>query len=355
MIHTHEGVNHRTGKLLVHSTEDTSEAWDRFAASAPHATFCHLSAWRGIMVDTLGHETRYLAVVDEATGAWEGVLPLVRMRTPFLGDHIVSVPFLNYGGPIGSPDARRILVGAAEAYARDVGADTLQLRSRGGAAPGHAPLDHKITVLLDLPEDSDSLWKAFPSKLRSQIRRPMKAGFEVRFGLEQVEAFYEVFARNMRDLGTPVHPRRLFHALARRVPGATVAVVYKGERPVAAGFGFTFRDEFEITWASSLREFSREAPNMLLYWSLMEHVIEQGVRTFNFGRCSPDSGTHRFKRQWGSRDVPLPWTLWARDARHAAPSGDGRLFQIATAVWQRLPLGVANTLGPLIAPRLAAF
>ncbi len=331
------------------------EAWDRFVAQAAHATFCHLAVWRGIMADTLGHETRYLAAVDDATGEWQGVLPLVRMRTPFLGDHIVSLPFLNYGGPLGSPAARRVLVEAAMAYARDVGADTLQLRSRDMAAPGLSPLDHKITVLLDLPENAEQLWRAFPSKLRSQIRRPMKEGMAARFGTDQVEPFYEVFAHNMRDLGTPVLPRRLFHALAETVPGATVAVVYRAGRPVAGGFGFAFNGEFEITWASSLREYSREAPNMLLYWSLMEHAIGQGVRTFNFGRCSPAGGTHRFKRQWGGSDVPLPWAVWSRDTGQKVHSGDGRVFRLATAVWRRLPIGVANSLGPIIAPRLPAF
>lgn len=341
--------------MRVIDREIDPAVWDRFVARAPHATFCHLSAWRGIMADTLGHETRYLVAVDEGTGDWEGVLPLVRMRAPFLGDHIISLPFLNYGGTLGSPAARRVLVRAAEAFARDVGADTLQLRSRDATPPGLDPLDRKITVLLDLPESAEELWEAFPSKLRSQIRRPMKAGMETRFGPDQVEPFYEVFARNMRDLGTPVLPRRLFHAIAERVPGATVAAVYREGRPVAAGFGFTFAGEFEITWASSLREFSREAPNMLLYWALMEHVIGQGVRVFNFGRCTPGGGTHRFKQQWGGTDVPLPWGSWARAAGQAAPSGDGRVFRLATSVWQRLPLGMANRLGPIISPRLAAF
>jgi serine/alanine adding enzyme len=129
--------------------------------------------------------------------------------------------------------------------------------------------------------------------------------------------------------------------------------VYRGSDAVAAGCGFVWGDELEITWAAALREHSRVAPNMLLYWKFMEWSVGRGVRTFNFGRCTPGAGTHRFKRQWGGEDVPLPWLQWSKRGMDATPNPDGgRLYRVATEAWKRIPLPVAARLGPPLARRL---
>jgi FemAB-related protein (PEP-CTERM system-associated) len=218
-----------------------------------------------------------------------------------------------------------------------------------------APAREKVTVVLALPDDSDVLFEDhFRSKLRSQIRRPMKEGMEARFGPDQREAFYDVFRRNMRDLGTPVLPRRFF-ALLAEVFGAHVefGVVYHSDAPVAAGCGFHWGDEFEMTWASSLREFNRLSPNMLLYWRFMERSIAAGRTVFNFGRSTPGEGTHRFKLQWGGEDEPLHWLQWP--AASGSPDPESPFFRVATRVWRRLPLPVAGWLGPRLARRIPTF
>ena len=170
-----------------------------------------------------------------------------------------------------------------------------------------------------------------------------------RFGPGERQAFYSVFAENMRDLGTPVHSRRLFDALAEIFPSEVIfGVVYYGERPVAGGCGFLWSGEFEITWASALRKFNRMAPNMLLYWSFMEHAIERELTSFNFGRCTPNGGTHRFKLQWGSRDVQLYWYSQATGKRVSTPSPRDPRYAWAPRLWSKLPVTIANLLGPKI-------
>ena len=332
--------------------------WDHFVRHAHGATFCHLAGWREILAGVMGYRPRY-RVARDGGGAIRGVLPLVRLDSPLFGRTLVSMPLLNYGGPLGEDAVARALVRDAVEVARTEGA-RLELRTREPLDPGPEARVHerKVTVLLSLPESPDELWSSFKSKVRSQIRRPLKEEMETRFGPEQGDAFYAVYAHNMRDLGTPVLPRRLFEEIARVFADeVTFAAVYAGDRPVAAGAGFTYGQEFEMTWASSLREFSRSAPNMLLYWSFMESMIRHDVRTFNFGRCTPGEGTHRFKLQWGGHDHPLPWIRWpAGPAGQRDPeSGDdgpGRLTRLASAAWQRLPLGVANRLGPVVARQL---
>jgi serine/alanine adding enzyme len=340
-------------ELRVERVEGEPAEWDRFVRASPEGTFCHLGAWRPIMEEALGHRCTYLAAVG-AGGEWRGVLPLVRVRSPIFGHYLVSMPFLNYGGPIGTPAAVAALAGAALEEARRTGADLLELRTRRPLGGDLAISDRKITVLLPLPETAEALFReGFPAKLRSQIRRAQREEMEVRFGMEQAPAFYEVFRRNVRDLGTPVLPARLFEAIAAGFPGEAIfGAVYLGETPVAAGCGFLLGGEFEITWAGSLREHNRLSPNMLLYWSFMERVIASGVRVFNFGRCTPGGGTHRFKQQWGGADVELPWAQWSPRGVAGTPSPDRPLFRLATRTWSRLPLPIANRLGPLLARQI---
>ncbi len=305
------------------------------------------------MENALGHEALYLVAADDAQ-AWHGVLPLVRVRS-VLGHFLISVPFLNDGGPIGDGDAKRALTAYAVAEAERSGASLLELRSRHDLDGPVVSSNRKITVMLTLPETVDALWdKTFKAKLRSQIRRPSKEGMTSRTGADQLPAFYRVFARNMRDLGTPVLPRAFFERILG-VFGERVifSAVYAADgTAAAASCSLMWRDEVEIVWASSLREFNKFSPNMLLYASLMEESIRRQAHVFNFGRCTPGGATHKFKLQWGGHDVPLPWPTWSRSGDSSPPSPDRPVFRLATALWSRLPMAVANRLGPVLARQL---
>lgn len=332
----------------VRPFEGPPEAWDEFVRHQAGWTHFHLHGWKEVMHTALGHETHYLAAHSGST--LTGVLPLVRVRSALFGHYLVSMPFLNYGGPLGEAGAVRALVSEAVRLADASGARLLELRS-ASALPVELPVSHrKVTVVLDLPGDHDALMKAFPGKLRSQVRRPDKEGMTFRFGAEQVGPFFEVFSRHMRDLGTPTQGRGLFEAIARTFPGdAWFGCAWLGTRPIAAGAGFRWGHEFEMTWASALSEFNRTSANMGLYRAFMERAIDGGCTRFNFGRCTPGSGTHRFKLQWGGRDEPLWWYQHARGGAPAAtPSPDKGAFRWGPRIWKRLPVPVATALGPRI-------
>lgn len=323
--------------------------WDDFARQQPGFTHFHLHGWRTVLEKVFGHQCLYLEQRNPE-GRLEGVLPLVRVKSAIFGHYLVSMPFLNYGGPLGTDAAILTLTGMAVEEARRSGAKLLELRSRVPLGVD-LPVSHrKITVLLDLPGNTDALMKALPAKLRSQVRRPQKEGVTMRFGPDQVTPFFQVFSRHMRDLGTPTLPSRFFETIAATFPeSAWFGCAYLGEVPIACGAGFVWGGEFEMTWASSLTEYNRIAPNMLLYWSFMERAMAAGVTVFNFGRCTPDSGTHRFKRQWGSRDEPLYWYQHTSGGRPAAtPSPDDGAFSWGPRLWKRLPLPLATLLGPRI-------
>jgi serine/alanine adding enzyme len=335
--------------LRIASNATPAAEWDAFVRQAAGGTACHWAGWRHVMERVFGHECHFLEA-RAPDGTLAGVLPLVRVRSMLFGRYLVSMPYLNYGGPLGSEAAVRALADHAARMAAAGRVKRLELRSRV-ALPLDLEASHrKITVVLDLAGDPDAVFKGFDAKLRSQIRRPKKEGVEIRFGRDQVEPFYRVFTQHMRDLGTPVMPRAWFEAIAETFGDAAwFGCAWLGGAPVACGAGFRWGDEVEITWASALRAHSRIAPNMALYWAFIERALLDGARVFNFGRCTPGSSTHRFKRQWGTRDEPLWWYGASREGAPAGtPSPTDGAYAWGPRIWRRLPERVATVLGPRI-------
>jgi serine/alanine adding enzyme len=330
------------------SAANTEVEWDTFAARQTGFTHFHRYRWRTVIERVFAHECVYLAA-RTPSNELVGILPLVRVRSRLFGHYLISMPFVNYGGPLGTEAGISALVSEAAALATQDRVKLLELRSRFPIDTALNASHRKITVVLDLPTRAEALFKSFTPKLRSQIRRPQKEGVTVAFGVEQLEPFFSVFSRHMRDLGTPTQSARFFREIANQfADDCWIGCAYLGGNPVAAGFGFRFGEEVEMTWASSLREYNREAPNMLLYWSFMERAIDEGLTRFNFGRCSPDSGTHKFKMQWGGREERLWWYGLASSDRAATPSPTEGPFRWGPAIWRKLPTELATKVGPSI-------
>ena len=331
------------GLLQAELFRGDPQEWDDFVAGQADATASHLYGWRRVIERTYQHDCPYL--VAREGGRIAAVLPLVDVRSIAFGRFLVSMPFLNAGGPIGTPAAVAALITHARDLAQARRARLLELRSGRELATDLEDSTDKVECVLDLPSTSEMLWSAFPAKLRSQIRKPQKADMEIRFGRDQIDGFFAVFARNMRDLGSPTHPIRFFKVLAEELPDQVViGCVHHAGRPVAGGYAVQWRDDVEMTWASSLRELSNLAPNMLLYWKFMERAADAGLRRFNFGRCTPGSGSHRFKAQWGTTDVPLHWYRAILRAGASTPRQEGGL-SLATRLWQRVPVPLATMMG----------
>lgn len=344
------------GQALSAASTDIQEfpdgaAWDACVRAAPDASFAHLWGWRDVIADTIGHEPVY-RVIRGADRAVDAVLPLYRVRSSLFGSHLVSVPFMNYGGPAGNPAAVTPLAGWAIEEAQRTGARKLLLRTRYPTVTLPARVAAtKVTAVLPLPATAEAMWNgSFDAKFRNKIKRPQRDGMQTRFGVAELGAFYDVFARNMRDLGTPVLPRAFFERIVSTFPDLVlIGATYWNEMPVAAGFGFVWRNEFEMTWSSSRKELRAAKPNMLLYWDYMRALIGRGVERFNFGRSTPGSGPHEFKRSWGAVDEPLPWIQWPDSG---GASDQSRAATFGAAVWSRLPIGVANAFGPFVARQL---
>ena len=325
--------------------------WDRFVLDSSAASGYHLTAWRHVIERSFGHRTVYLMVLDDH-GEVHGVLPLVLLASRLFGRFLVSMPFFNYGGVVaGDVAVRGALLDAAVREARTLDASHVELRQMHVLSVSWPYKEHKVSMRLSLPNHFQMLWKEFPSKLRSQIRRPQKEGMVSKVGgAELLDEFYGVFSRNMRDLGTPVYGKKFFASIFEAFPKETAicSVSLNGDA-IAAGFVYTFRDVMEVPWASSDRRYDRMSPNMLLYSSVLEYACQQRCRTFDFGRSNVGSGTYRFKEQWGAKPVPLYWHYWMKNEGPLPElNPHNPRYHLAISLWQRLPLSVTQVLGPHI-------
>jgi len=335
-----------------------SADWDEFVSSFPAASVYLRSAWTALAREVFRLRAWYLEARD-AKGSLVAVLPLLQQRS-LIGNFATSVPFFNYGGALAhSDDHAFLLMERARELARDAGCSYLELRDverrPAAVAAGWQLRSDKVSMVLSLPDTTEALGKRLGSKLRSQIKRADREGVQARAGgIELLDAFYDVFCRNMHELGTPVYPRRFFRAILETFPNDTrLVIVERGGTPLAAGFLVFGGNGAEIPWASCRADAKPLGVNMKLYWEVLLVAIERGCKTFDFGRSTVDSGTYRFKQQWGAQPLELNWYRWERrPAASGAPASPGRVMRLATGIWQRLPLRLANALGPIVSPAL---
>jgi serine/alanine adding enzyme len=336
---------------VLHITSVLPERdWDDFVASRPEASGYHVWRWRRVFESAFGHETRYLAAQEH--GRIVGVLPLVIICSRLFGRCAVSLPFVNYGGVCAEDDeVAACLVRTAAAFATDTGLAHVELRHRSRQCPSLPERTHKVGMYLPLEREPGRAWERLDKKARNQVRKAEKSGLTTRWGgRELLDRFYKVFARNMRDLGTPVYSPRFFSEVLAAFPDtARVCLVDHGETTVAGAITLRHREVLEVPWASSLRDYRSMCPNNLMYWRIIEDAIENRLATLDFGRSTPNEGTYHFKQQWGAEPQVLHWE-YALNGEATLPdvSPANPRYRAAIAVWTRLPLTLTNWIGPHI-------
>lgn len=336
----------------VTRSANVGKRWDQFVERHPAPNVAQLSAWGRIAQRAYGHDAVYLTAEED--GDIAGVLPLVMMRSRIFGRRLVSMPYLDYGGLLVDPErtgVSRALVDAALDIARDMGATGVGLHQVDVLDLPYPATDDRVTMLLDL-ESEEKVWKALPSERRNRVRKGEKNGLVPEWcGAEGLDAFYQVWAVNMRDLGSPVHSRTFFSTMMEELPGTARVLLVRDRdgRTVGGAMCLVFRDSVAVHWVSSLREAFNLCPNFVLYWEAIRFACRSGYRVLDFGRSVRNGGTFEFKRQWGATAHPLPWLFV-----DVVPGGpppvdqDHRRFDRMIALWKRIPVPVANVIGPWI-------
>jgi FemAB-related protein (PEP-CTERM system-associated) len=344
-------ISQRECVVTIACAADEAE-WDAFVTSEVDATGYHYWAWRSVFVRAFGHEPIYL--IARRGAAVVGVLPLVHINSRLFGRSLTSLPFLNYGGVVAHSElAANRLLEKAEEVGRTRRCRHVELRHIGRRFPELPCRQHKVAMLLPLER---GIWERLDRKVRNQIRKAQKSELAVeRGGAELRHDFYAVFARNMRDLGTPVYSPRLFDEVLETFSGVTsVHVVRRRGRPIAAGLTYRHGHTVEVPWASSIRDYNSLCPNHLLYWSVIEAAVADGCSILDFGRSTPDGGTFNFKQQWGARPVPLHWEYRLIEGTSVPDvSPTNARYRLAIEMWKRLPLPLTTRLGPRIVRGIA--
>mgnify|MGYP001477228982 CR=1 FL=1 len=336
-----------TGSALIDRLPELSA----FVAAPGRVCLSRHPRWLTVLEESLGH--RPYAIEARRGEQIVGYLGLAYVKSLLFGRFLVSLPYLNYGGVTASdPAVAAAMIDSAVRLARELDVRYLELRHEWGVE--HSDLSHrrsdKVHMRLDLPSSGGALWDQLSPKVRNQVRKATKGDFQVRFGGPELTGeFYDVFSRNMRDLGTPVFSRRLFDAILRQFPDhAEICVVRDGSRPVAAALLLHGGGITEVPSASSLREYNPACVNMLMYWNLLERATQRGQDVFDFGRSSENSPTFRFKRQWGAAPAPAEWQYCLLRGEIGELRPDHPKYGRMIAIWKRLPLWFTRVAGPRI-------
>jgi len=318
------------------------DEWDSFVRATPGATFFHQIGWKDVMEEVFGFEAYYLEARQGPT--LTGVLPLFR-----LGGCFLSLPFAVAGGICAvNEEARRALEDAALALAREKGARSLELRDGLNGEAFHVREGVYFGFRRPiLPTDEENM-AAIRRKQRRMIRVGQDSGLISRVGVQDLDTFHDLYARSVRQLGTPVFSRRYFRRLAETFGDSCLLLtVWKDSVPVAGVLSFVFGDCIMPYYAGSRREYFRYAVNDFMYWELMRRARESGLREFDFGRSKKGTGAFDFKCHWGFEPAPLRYRVYAPGGApvqgHTVSDGHVQLLREA---WRRLPLGLTKLLGP---------
>ena len=330
--------------------EKHSVSVDNYLATSSSATPYHHLQWLQAVKKAYGFDFEYL--IAHQGLQIEGVLPVCRFRSITGKRSLCALPFCDVGGVVADSDVvREKLVRFALERAEKLQSMPLQLRHRREVASDNTDMTGcKVSMLLALPESADVLLAGFKSKLRSQIKKAEKNGLLFDFANDEksIEDFFYVFCRNMHLLGSPTHSVRWFHALREAYQeNLLVGRVWFEGKIVGAGILLFSGNKVSIPWASTLRDYNRLAPNMLLYWNLLRVSCERGCEQFDFGRSTYGEGTYNFKKQWGAKPVLLDWqTLNDKGVVVEKAGSKGRAREVVEMVWKKLPLPLVNAVGP---------
>jgi FemAB-related protein (PEP-CTERM system-associated) len=326
--------------------------WDAFVMRCPDATFFHRAGWQSVIEQAFGHNTYFLFA--EADGEIQGVLPLAEIKSLLFGHWLGSLPFCVYGGIAAiSDEARLALDAAAQKLAADLGVGHLEYRNLHAQHADWHTKDLYVTFRKAIDPDEEKNMNAIPRKQRAMVRKGIKFGLQSEID-EDVERFFAAYSASVHRLGTPVFSKRLFRLLKQTfAQDCEVMTITHEGRTISSVMSFYFRDEVLPYYGGGTPEARDLAANDFMYWELMRRACARGYKIFDFGRSKIGTGSHDFKKNWGFEPQPLHYEYQLHRSK-AVPDTNplNPKYQLFIKMWQRLPLPVANLLGPHIVKNL---
>jgi serine/alanine adding enzyme len=336
------------------------QKWDGFVSNFPEDGHHHKTCFLQAVKTAFPEHQHESLVAQNSDGDIVGILPLIGLKSPVFGKQLASIPFFNYGGALAQDDITRRELMAEAKLISDKGYDKCIIRDSQAfeSKESWTTQKHKANLVLALPDDINKIGAGNAkkrAKLRSQAKLALRKADDLNVNVHQafggeelLDDFYQVFSTHMRDLGTPVYPRSFFEAIYQNIK-STLTVYYWDNEPVGCWWLFEHGERVSIPWASTLRKVNAFSVNANMYYNILDRCINNGNKLFDFGRSTIDAGTYKFKLQWGAEPKQCHWhTLGFSDdvnENKGEPSGK---MQVLIKTWQKLPLWLANKIGPLI-------
>ncbi|GGX90382.1 FemAB family XrtA/PEP-CTERM system-associated protein [Pseudoduganella dura] len=329
--------------------------WDMFVQACPEATFFHRAGWQRVIEEAFGHRTWFF--LAERDGQIEGVLPLAQIKSRLFGHSLIALPFCVYGGVAAlTGTARAALDAEALQLAASLNAGHLEYRNVAPAHPDDPAWlgkDLYVTFRKEIGADDEANMNAIPRKQRAMVRKGIKLGLTGEVD-QDVERFFTAYANSVHRLGTPVFSKKYFRLLKEEFrDDCEVRIIVQGEgaekRLVAGVLSFFFREEVLPYYGGGMPVARDVAGNDFMYWNLMQASAAKGCRIFDFGRSKRGTGAFDFKKNWGFTAQPLPYEyrlVASQDLPDVNPLNPK--YQLFIKLWQKLPLPLANALGPHI-------
>jgi len=340
-------------KRLLPDDAATAARWDAFVLACPKATFFHRAGWQTILRDVFRHDAYFLYV--EVDGAIQGVLPLGHVNSWLFGNALTGLPFAVYGGAAAtSPEVADALEAEAQRIAKDLVVAHLELRNIDARHADWPAQDLYVTFRKAISGDDEANMQAIPRKQRAMVRKGIKNNLVSHIDAN-VDRFFDMFADNVHRHGTPAMPKRYFQALQSVFgPDCEVLTVTTAEgRPLSSVLSFYFRDEVLPYYAGDDEAARDLAANDFKYWELMRRAAARGIRLFDYGRSKQGTGPYAFKKNWGFEPTPLHYEfcLYKHDAIPQNNPNNAK-YKLMISVWRRMPISLANWLGPFIVRNL---
>jgi len=324
------------------------EKWDNYVAHAKSATFFHQSGWKEVVERAFGYPTYYL--YTENQGEVTGILPLVHIKSLLFGNALLSNAFCVYGGIVANDQAtHQELDKEACRLAEELAVDYLEMRNRVQKMPNRPRKELYVTFRKELDQDEEKNLQAIPRKQRAMVRKGIKAGLKSVID-EDIERFFSAYSESVRNLGTPVLPKKYFQIL-RDVfkQQCEILTVELNGQLISSVMNFYFRDEV-LPYYGGGTEYARAVKgNDYMYWEVMRRAVEKQIKIFDFGRSKMGTGSYKFKRHWGFEPEPLfyEYHLVKTDSMPDINPLNPK-YQLFIAAWKRLPLIVSQFVGPYL-------
>jgi FemAB-related protein (PEP-CTERM system-associated) len=324
-------------------------SWDEFVLATDGATFFHRAGWHGIFADIFRLRPHYL--LAERSGRIVGILPLVHQKSRLFGNALIAAPFCVEGGTLAlDAEARDALDQTAIGLMKKTGASYIEFRSRKASRPGwQVKSDLYATFNRPISTDDNSNLKAIPRKQRAVLRKAL-VGSLVSEVDNNSDRLYRVYSQSVRNLGTPMFPRKYFAALRDSFgEDCDITIILDGVEPVSAVMNFYFKGTVMPYYGGGTPAARRSGANDFLYWEVMRRAALRGSHTFDFGRSKANTGAFAFKRNWGFEPQWLEYEYWLSPGTQIPSKNPSNpQYSLLIEAWKRLPLPIANAIGPFL-------